>query len=238
MQHLSFDDMKRYISEEELTEEYLCWMEPVLLHLENCDSCRKLVDRLMFMEDVCEATDTVITLATKETAIRREYVASHLELMGKVELASRFREGKLKSYFVEMKNGMLQKIQPINEAFSKKNWGETIRFEDGKLVITIMCGPTRNVSVIYVRTDEVKKPIQKQGIWSLKKQAVVVEIPLPKQAKLAEERKAKETKDKAAREKMEAVREKNEREYAKDISAVRNMTEDIVEQYEVYIDME
>ena len=204
MQHLNFEDIERYIGEEEMSEEYLCWLEPVLSHLENCDICSKMIDKLMFYEDLCEKMDRVVALVGKEDQIRREYVTDYMLLMKEEELSYRLKNGAFKRYQVEVRNGALWKILSLDSNDMKKQiWKNTgvpygkpdiVAFENGKLIVRVECEQGQTVSVIFVRMDKMEKPVCRKIAASTECQKVVAELSLPKQGKMEVERKVAELK--------------------------------------------
>lgn len=188
MRHLRYDEIERYLSEEELTDAYLSWLEPVLSHLEICDACRKLVDRKLFYEEVCENKVEIAPLLSKESIIRREYVAEDLSIMGKEKLAKHLRSGNAKTYQVELRNGQLwtiwfcdnnnEKITLWEEGYCMQSDAVEILFEEGKLFIEVACEPNQDVSAVFMGMDRVEKPVYTEGVWYPGKQKAVIESPV------------------------------------------------------------
>ena len=262
MQHLSFKDMQRYVSEEEFTEEYFVWLETVMVHLDECEECAAKIEKLMRIEDVCDDVGSVFSLMKKEQMIRRAYVVDSLENVGMKNFAQRIMQNQVKVYQAVMQDGALKNIIFVDkssdsmEQFKKEN-DEQIEFSfaDGNLVMIVQCEAGQNVRVASVRMDEVERPVFKQGEWSLPEQAIVVKISLPEQEKFAKANVEREIREKNQSGKMQMAAqyktmeeiynklweehggEYGEKHYIKP-SFDENFRIKNREEYEIYIDIE
>ena len=78
--HLTIEDLEKYMDTSDLSEEYLLWMEGINQHLEECEKCQKLLDKVVELECVCDENNfaDLLKLAQKEEEIRRNMVACKL----------------------------------------------------------------------------------------------------------------------------------------------------------------
>ena len=58
--HLSVEEIKKYINKNDLTEEYLLWLEKATQHLDDCAICRKRVQEAILIEEMCEENNIVL----------------------------------------------------------------------------------------------------------------------------------------------------------------------------------
>lgn len=71
--HLSVEEIKKYINKNDLTEEYLLWLEKATQHLDDCAICRKRVQEAILIEEMCEENNIadVLKFAAQEEDIRK-----------------------------------------------------------------------------------------------------------------------------------------------------------------------
>ena len=78
--HLSVEDIEKYMTTSDLSEDYLLWFESVTEHLNECEKCRNALQRAIALESLneeeglCEA----LKLAEQEEEIRRSIVICKL----------------------------------------------------------------------------------------------------------------------------------------------------------------
>lgn len=71
--HLSVEEIKKHINKNDLTEEYLLWLEKATQHLDDCAICRKRVQEAILIEEMCEENNIadVLKFAAQEEDIRK-----------------------------------------------------------------------------------------------------------------------------------------------------------------------
>ena len=71
--HLTVEEIKKYINKNDLTEEYLLWLEKATQHLDDCAICRKRVQEAILIEEMCEENNIadVLKFAAQEEDIRK-----------------------------------------------------------------------------------------------------------------------------------------------------------------------
>ena len=67
------EEIKKYINKNDLTEEYLLWLEKATQHLDDCAICRKRVQEAILIEEMCEENNIadVLKFAAQEEDIRK-----------------------------------------------------------------------------------------------------------------------------------------------------------------------
>lgn len=79
--HVSYEELEKYMDETDLSEPYLCWSERITEHLKNCMYCRRRLDRMFLVSELCKAGNVAaaIRLAGKEEELKREIDVLRLE---------------------------------------------------------------------------------------------------------------------------------------------------------------
>lgn len=69
--HLSAEEIMKYMDTLDLSEEYLLWMEETSEHLMTCNSCYQKLRQAMLVESICEegGLETGLRLLAKEEKI-------------------------------------------------------------------------------------------------------------------------------------------------------------------------
>lgn len=77
--HLLIADYEKYLDTADISEEYLQWLEPVSLHLQECEKCRGTLNRIMNIDFLCEeGLGAALDLVDKEAQIRRVLFAEKI----------------------------------------------------------------------------------------------------------------------------------------------------------------
>jgi len=172
MQHLNYEEMERYLNEEDLSEEYLLWLEPVMEHLDSCDSCREKINQLMWISEMCneKITENCLGLLREEEKVRQEIVAYQLEKAIQdarmKEVIERLKMGLLpmimlqKADFLKYKSVMRGENESSVNAITTKlgtvvsDAGIRVRYARPKMYVSVPCGPEETVTVIVALQEE------------------------------------------------------------------------------------
>lgn len=81
--HLSVEDIEKYMTSSDLSEDYLLWFENVSEHLQGCKKCRDALQRAIALESLNEEAGLcrALKLAEQEEEIRRSIVICKLMQM-------------------------------------------------------------------------------------------------------------------------------------------------------------
>jgi len=179
MKHLSFEDMERYLAEDDSTEEYLCWLEPVMEHLAVCGECAVKVSRLMLFSEILDEEAFAFSLVGKEQEVRRKYVAAKLELMAMSHLARRLRQGEVLQYMLQAEQLKRAKTVMRGDKEGKDSAAKrdmVTSYVDGKLIVEVQCEEQSDVTVILSFTETEKEPVIAKALWLPEKKMAVAEF--------------------------------------------------------------
>ncbi|MDD6038285.1 MAG: hypothetical protein PUD20_05770 [bacterium] len=102
-QHLTQEEIIKYMDTTDLSEEYALWLEEAQTHVDDCVLCQEQLRRFLTIEHVCEADMLTQSIAwmEKESDVRRNMVLFRLEMLGQNERIQRVRQAMLQGQFAE-----------------------------------------------------------------------------------------------------------------------------------------
>jgi uncharacterized protein (DUF2132 family) len=158
--HMTYEDFEQYLDTSEVSEEYLCRIEGIMQHLDECEHCQKILQRMILISSVCDEDSIAggLDLLKKESVIRRELFALRIEMVEQSkrmqELASRFRAGLLKQMeFFEPKAVKYLKVELENNTVADQS-PINVYFDDPKVKVLIYCEEGKEVTVILEPQQE------------------------------------------------------------------------------------
>lgn len=183
--HLSYEDMERYLDTTEFSDEYLCWTETVMEHLNECEHCNKLLRRMLMISFVCEEDSMAngLSLLEKESEIRRTLTSLQLEVTaGEArikELAYRLQMGMMMHVFA-YKNDLTERYAVARgECVDEQSEQETVkvRYDEKHIRVKIRCKKEQKATVIITSEDENgKEPMVADAVWSEQESVAVAEF--------------------------------------------------------------
>lgn len=180
-EHLTYEELERYTDESDLSEEYLCWSEPITEHLDHCAICRGRLDKMFFLSQLLDENNfsEAMQLAGKEEEIRRRQVALCLEIMAEEErmkeVAKRLQTGLLMALSAS-KTEILRGRSVVRGEESEKR-PVSVSYEDGILYIIVELEKEADVVVVLVCHDKKDaKPEMKKAVWQEESKVAVAEF--------------------------------------------------------------
>lgn len=180
-EHLTYEELERYIDDNDLSEEYLCWSEPITEHLDDCAFCRQQLDNLFLLSELMDEKNMpdAMRLVGKEEEIRRKQVALRLEIMAEEErmkeVAKRLQMGMLIA--LSASKTELLRGRSVARGEENEQYPASASYEEGILYITIELEKEADVAVVLVCHDEKDaKPEMKKAVWQEERKVAVAEF--------------------------------------------------------------
>lgn len=109
--HLTVEEIIKYIDTSDLSEEYLLWMEEVSEHLLTCDECQRRLRRALIVDSICEdgGLEEGLRLLAEEEKIREKIgreTAEKRKLENKTKDTK--KDSRLKKGFRQKKDSRLK----------------------------------------------------------------------------------------------------------------------------------
>ena len=173
--HLTYEELERYASDTDFSEEYMVFCEPLMEHLDTCPLCRDRLDKLVLISTLIEDTYLAygLNLVKKEEQIRRKIVALRLSMIAKeqrmAEVAKRLEQGLLLSISVTKADFI--KVQAASRSCgSTENKPVLVSYENGKAYVMVQCPEKAEVTVILepVKEKDAKIMVEK-ATWNEEK---------------------------------------------------------------------
>lgn len=80
--HLSSLDYEKYLDGNDISEEYLMWLEPIADHLMQCDCCKQILNKVMQIEHIYDnGVLNISSVKAKEVTIRKILLVETLKQM-------------------------------------------------------------------------------------------------------------------------------------------------------------
>ena len=177
-EHLTYEELERYLDDNDLSEEYLCWSEPITEHLDTCAVCRERLDKMLFLSQLLDENNMadVMHLVKKENEIRRRQVALRLELMAEeqrmMEVAKRLQMGMLMA--LSASKTELVRGRSVARGGEDEKRPANAYYEDGILYITVKLEKEADVAVVLVCHDtKDAQPEMKKAKWDAERKEAV-----------------------------------------------------------------
>ena len=148
-QHLTQEEIMKYMDTADLSEEYIRWSEEAQTHVDNCALCQEQLRRFLAVEQVCEADMLTqgIDWMEKESDVRRNIVLFRLGMLGENERIQHVRQAILQGQFLEyvVKQSQIGRKQSIFRgdrsdisepefSLERTDTGIRIKFDDPAMV--------------------------------------------------------------------------------------------------------
>ena len=166
--HLTYEELERYIDDTDLSEEYLCFSEPLTAHLDACELCSKRLEKMLCLSQLLEEEQFLpaMKLVKKEEQIRRSILALRLEMMAEeqriLEVAMRLKMGFLLKVSVArtdfVKNQSVYRCGGVTEQKPV-----TVHYENGKACVSVECDKAAEVTVVLTPVKEKAAEIMVAG---------------------------------------------------------------------------
>jgi len=180
-EHLTYEELERYIDDSDLSQEYLCWSEPVTEHLDACVACRERLDKLFLLSELTggENIATSMRLVSREKQLRTRAVALRLEIMAEnqrmLEVAQRLQMGAL--FAMSASKADLLRRQSVtrgDEAIQGKQ--VTVCYESGRVCVSVALLEEKEVTVVLAPVDVKVAPIVQSAVWQEEQKVAVAEF--------------------------------------------------------------
>ena len=109
-QHLTQEELIKYLDTTDPTEEYLLWLDEAQEHVDDCALCQEQIRRYLTVERVCEADGLAQGIAwmDRESEVRRNIVLLRLGMMEQNARIQKIRQLILQGQFQELVIGQSQ----------------------------------------------------------------------------------------------------------------------------------
>jgi len=180
-EHLTYEELERYIDDTELSQEYLLWSETMTEHLDMCAVCRKRLDKLFLLSELSreENIERSIRLVGREAQMRTRVVALRLEIMAEnqrmLEVAQRLQAGAVLAMSVSKEDVLKkQSVARGNEIGEEKQI--TVCYKDGAVCVSVALSEGKDVTVVLASVDGKEAPIMQKAVWQEEQKAAVAEF--------------------------------------------------------------
>lgn len=180
--HLTYEELERYAEDNDFSEDYMIFCEPLMAHLDTCAFCRDRLDKFVLLSTLTEEKSMAssLNLVRQETQIRRKMVALRLKMMAEeqrmTEVAKRLEMGLLLAVSVARADFLkVQAVSRSNESAGNKP--VTVHYEKGKAIVEVQCGKQAEVTVILVPVKEKDAGIMvAEAKWCEEKELSIAEF--------------------------------------------------------------
>ena len=184
--HLTYEEIERYTMEADLSEEYLCFSEPLTAHLDACALCRGRLDKMLLLTELWEEENisATINLVRKEEKLRRKVLALRLEIMAEeqrmLEVARRLQLGLLMNLSVTKADfGKNRNVYRCGGKTEQKP--VTVYYENGQAFVSVISDETADVTVIMVPSDKKDAaPLVAKAKWHEERKVAIAEFAVEK----------------------------------------------------------
>ena len=185
--HLTLEEIKKYIDDPNMSEEYLLWLESVSEHIEECETCQKRIHKAIVTDALLEedSMKEMFRLVNQEEDIRRNIVICKLYQMAQdagiqeerknnlMNLMQNMQTQMAKAYMVQA--AMLQKRAGVSrgeERFAKEDL--EIRYRENCLQVCCKKEPGKEFSAVL--NQEGKEPQIAKALWEDTEECFVAEF--------------------------------------------------------------
>lgn len=180
-EHLTYEELERYIDDSDLSQEYLLWSEPVTEHLDVCPACRERLDKLFLISELSRDENIVssMRLVSREKQIRVRAVALRLEIMAEnqrmLEVARRLQMGAVLAMSVG-KAELLKKQSVARGTDMAYGRSVTVHHEKGHLYVSVVLSEEKDVTVVLVPAAGKEAPKMQSAIWQEEQKVAIAEF--------------------------------------------------------------
>lgn len=184
-EHLTYEELERYIDDTDLSREYLLWSEPVTEHLDVCAACRDRLDKLFLLSELTGDENIVpsIRLVSRESQVRTQAVALHLEIMAEnqrmLEVARRLKIGAFLAMSAS-KTDLLRKQSVVRSDEINEKKQITVCYESGHIRVSVALPEEKDVTVVLVPKDGKEAPGMQCAVWHEEQKVAVAEFEVDK----------------------------------------------------------
>lgn len=190
-EHLSIEDYEKYISTEDMSDEYLLWFEKIENHLEECSICQAFVEKMMQVDAVAmeESWAAGLRLLEQEEELRAKLVAQKLILAGMEErmrtVIALLNAGRAESMLLYKKDLLRRQVMTrgSEDTSAVKESGQKAtkvcaEYTQGHIRVKVFYREAQDFTVILVPEGGAAKgqPIVEQAVWSEQEKAAVAEF--------------------------------------------------------------
>lgn len=181
--HLTFQDIMKYLDAEDLSQEYLLWMDRVADHLTVCTKCQEALQKAMNAECICEEDefDRVAALTPYEGKIRKDIIICKLLQMQQNErletVIHLLRKNTVLPYILQLSD--CQRGMGISRGNDNADNSQEAEFinDGGKLIVRIPGTlPDQKRTVVLEKDDE--EPMIQEAAWDEKMKSLVAHFPM------------------------------------------------------------
>ena len=168
-QHLTVEELIKYMDASDVSEEYLLWFEEVSEHMLTCGDCQAKLDRAVTVESICEKEGLAagLSLMEHEEEIRRNILIVHLLRMQEqarmAELIRQIQNGFAERFTFAVANLQRSAGAARGEDAQSGRQVTLERSEDG-LLLRIPDGRGEERLTVILRIED-GEPIIKEALW-------------------------------------------------------------------------
>ena len=180
-EHLTYEELERYIDDSDLSQEYLLWSEPVTEHLDVCPACRERLDKLFLLSELSrdENIESSMRLVSREAQIRTHAVALRLEIMAEnqrmLEVAQRLQMGALLAVSVA-KADFLKKQSVFRGEETTEQKTVSVRYDNDCIYVTVALSEEKDVTVVLASVDGKEAPRMQCAVWQEENKTALAEF--------------------------------------------------------------
>ena len=180
-EHLTYEELERYMDDTDLSQEYLLWSEAVTEHLDTCAVCRERLDKLFLLSELSrdENIELSMRLVSREAQVRARAVALRLEIMAEnrrmLEVAQRLQMGALLAMSVA-KTDFLKKQSVVRGDEVNEEKQVTVCYENGNVYVSVALSEEKDVTVVLASVDGKEAPVMQCAVWQEEKNVAVAEF--------------------------------------------------------------
>lgn len=179
--HLTYEELERYTIQDDFSEEYLCFCEPVTAHLDECKICRKRMDTMLLISELIEGEKmpAALRMVKTEEELRRIIISLRMEMHAKeqrmLEVAKRMRLGMLMNISASKADFFRAKTVSRGKEEIQQS-SVTLRYEKGRASVIVSCQEKTDATVIMVNNEDNNEPLIAKAEWNEEQQAAVAEF--------------------------------------------------------------
>ena len=180
-EHLTYEELERYMDDTDLSQEYLLWSEPATEHLDACAVCRERLDKLFLLSELTGDENIVssVRMVSREEQLRMRVVALRLEIMAEnqrmLEVAQRLQMGAL--FAMSASKADLLRRQSVARG-DEVNEGKqvTVCYKSGRVCVSVALSEEKDVMVVLASGDTKEAPIMQKAVWHEERKVAVAEF--------------------------------------------------------------
>lgn len=172
MQHLSYEDIERFLDDTDLSDEYLIWLDEIMEHLDGCKFCQEKIEHARNISVICaeENTGAVTELLQREPILYNQLAAQRLEQIYQQtrirQAAERLKEGLLIQMMI-LKSDLLCQKSAVRGTEEEICSEVQVRYDKDRILVVVPCQRRTDVVVILVRNDNgMMESKATEAVWS------------------------------------------------------------------------